>query len=77
MLSKLDSTLVEKLLKMPTRIFSRIVSPITRYAGFTASGLANTLANARGNISAHYDLGNEMFEGTTTSLLRHHASALI
>ena len=33
---------------------------------FFASHLVNNLANARRNISAHYDISNEMFMGTST-----------
>ena len=34
---------------------------------FFASHLVNNLANARRNISAHYDISNEMFMGTFTA----------
>ncbi|KAJ3553768.1 hypothetical protein NM688_g3441 [Phlebia brevispora] len=61
--SNLETSPLVKLLELPGRIIAKVASPLTRFIGFSTSGLANVLADARANISAHYDLGNEMFEG--------------
>ena len=63
LLSNLEYSPVAKLLGLPGRAFNLAISPLTRLVRYTATGLTKVLADARMDVSAHYDLGNEMFQG--------------
>ena len=62
-LAGLASSPVARLLSLPVVVVQSLLSPITGLASLTANQLANALVDARANISAHYDLGNDMFKG--------------
>ena len=65
-MSGLASSPLVKLLAVPARLIGRLSATLIR-----ATGLSSViLDDARRNISAHYDLGNGMFEGEARSYNR-------
>ncbi|KAF7797125.1 hypothetical protein EIP86_008317 [Pleurotus ostreatoroseus] len=61
--SSLERSPLTKIFEIPKRVLARVASPLTQLVALTATGISNILADAQANISAHYDLGNDMFQG--------------
>ena len=65
-LAGLASSPLVSLLAVPARLIGRMSAAVIRATGLTSV----VLNDARRNISAHYDLGNGMFEGESSSTYR-------
>jgi cyclopropane-fatty-acyl-phospholipid synthase len=53
--------------------FTKLLTAVPRY--ILNSRFANTISTAHSNISAHYDISNEMFQGSVLMPRRRNADA--